>query len=44
MGHTDVRLTMRYQHQDTGIIRDAINQRNAEATRHNSRHSRESVK
>jgi integrase len=43
MGHTDVRLTMRYQHQDTSIIRDAINQRNTEALRHKERHSQEPV-
>jgi integrase len=42
MGHTDVRTTMRYQHQKLDGIREAINQRNAELpaeSRHTLRHS-----
>ncbi|HEV2115382.1 MAG TPA: site-specific integrase [Terriglobales bacterium] len=36
MGHQDVRTTIKYQHQDLGIIREAINLRNL---RHKERHS-----
>jgi integrase len=42
MGHVDVRTTMRYQHQNMDVIRDAINQRN-DGSRHKSRHSQELV-
>lgn len=36
MGHQDVRTTIKYQHQDIGVIREAINLRNL---RHKERHS-----